>query len=167
MIRLTHRSRVMTGCMAAAFAVGASSSLSAQAAATAQGDLEAKAPEAQEAPVQTRGEQRLAKLLEGRTGGKPTDCINARPSQKMQTIDGVAYVYGSGNTIYVQRTRDPEQISDTNTLVSNRRTVTQLCRLDVTRTVDRFTGQFTGAVFFEDFVPYTRVSSEGTSGGEG
>jgi hypothetical protein len=160
MIRLTHRKRAMIGCVAASLAIAASSSLSAQIQAGAQGDLEAEVPEAQEAAGPTRGEQRLARMLEGRVAGEPTRCIRALPSQRMQTIDGTAYVYGSGNTIYVQRTRNPDQISDNDTLVVNRTNGSQLCRFDLTTTIDRYNGFFTGAVFFEDFVPYTRERPE-------
>ena len=121
---------------------------------------EAKAP----APM-TKGEKRLAKLLEGRVAGEPVRCIRTLPSQRMQTIDGTAYVYGSGDTIYVQRTRDPSAISDDDALVTNRFNATELCRLDLATTVDRVLGFFTGAVFFEDFVPYTRVRAEDSADG--
>ena len=102
-------------------------------------------------------EAKLAKLLEGRVAGEPVRCIRTVPSQRMTTIDRTAYVYGSGNTIYVQRTRDPDQIDDNDALVTQRFNPSELCRLDQMTTVDRVLGFFTGAVFFEDFVPYTRV----------
>jgi hypothetical protein len=108
----------------------------------------------------SKGEQRLAKLLEGRVAGEPVRCIRTLPSQRMQTIRGTAYVYGSGNTIFVQRTRNPDQIDDNDALVTTRFNASELCRLDQMTTVDRVLGVFTGAVFFEDFVPYTRVKSE-------
>lgn len=120
-------------------------------------DLETKAEA--EAPT-TKGEKRLAKLLEGRVAGEPVRCIRALPSQRMQTIDRTAYVYGSGNTIYVQRTRDPGSIDDNDALVIRRFGGTELCRLDTTTTIDPFTGIFTGAVFFDDFVPYTRAKAD-------
>lgn len=159
MIRLSHRSRVLIACMAAALATVAG--MPAIAQSQAQGDLEADAPEAADvsAPA-TKGEKRLAKLLDGRVAGEPMRCIRALPSQRVQTIDGVAYVYGSGATIYLQRTRNPDQISDNDVLVTRRFEASQLCRLDVATTIDRVLGQFTGAVFFEDFVPYTRVKAE-------
>jgi hypothetical protein len=124
------------------------------------GEAEAEAP----APM-TKGEKRLAKLLEGRVAGEPVRCIRALPTQRMQTIDGTAYVYGSGDTIYVQRTRDPSAIDDDDALVTTRFNASELCALDITTTVDRVLGFFTGAVFFEDFVPYTRVKAEAS--GEG
>jgi hypothetical protein len=110
-----------------------------------------------DAPVMTKGEKRLAKLLEGREAGEPQRCIRTRPNERMQTIDGTAYVYGSGKTIYVQRTRDPDSIDDTDALVTRRFSATQLCRLDIAHTIDPFIGMFTGAVFFDDFIPYTKV----------
>jgi hypothetical protein len=134
-------------------------------ALAAQAEPAAKDLETVVRQPETKAEKRLAKLLEGRVAGKPTTCIRALPSQRMQTIEGVAYVYGSGNTIYVQRTRNPEAIDDNDTLVVNRFNGTQLCRLDVATTIDRFNGFFTGAVFFEDFVPYTLEKRE--AGGEG
>lgn len=105
----------------------------------------------------TKGEKRLAKLLEGRVAGEPQRCIRNFPNDRMQTIDKTAYVYGSGKTIYVQRTRNPEHIDRTDALVSRRFNATQICKMDVTHTIDPFIGMFTGAVFFTDFVPYTRV----------
>lgn len=109
----------------------------------------------------TKGEKRLAKLLDGRVAGEPVRCIRTLPNQRMQTIRKTAYVYGSGDTIYVQRTRDPGQIDDNDALVTIRFNATEMCRLDQMTTVDRQIGVFTGVVFFEDFVPYTRVKSEG------
>ncbi|QDH33776.1 hypothetical protein [Porphyrobacter sp. YT40] len=153
------RATFLTSALVAAAASGlALTPLAAQDA----GDVEtgAKAP----AP-QTKGEARLAKLLEGRVAGEPVNCIRTLPNQRMQTIDGTAYVYGSGNTIYVQRTRDPSAIDDNDALVTNRFNATQLCRLDITTTVDRVLGFFTGTVFFEDFVPYTRVKPDAPAEG--
>lgn len=148
----------LTSAMAAAAATGlALTPLAAQDT----GDVGA---EAAPAPM-TKGEKRLAKLLEGRVAGEPVRCIRTLPNQRVQTIDGTAYVYGSGNTIYVQRTRDPESIDRNETLVTNRFNATELCRLDITTRVDPVLGIFRGAVFFEDFVPYTRVKSE--AGAEG
>lgn len=167
MIRISRRSRMLIGCFAAALATAASLSLPAQAA-IARGDLEAEAaavPDEETPATLSKGEQRLAKLLDGRVAGEPVRCISAFRNVQMQTIDGTAYVYGSGNRIWVQRTRNPAKIDDNDVLVTERREASQLCRLDIASTVDRNTGFFTGAVFFEDFVPYTRVKPE--SGSEG
>ncbi len=154
MARLYAQTRFLTAGLAAAALVGASGVL-AQSDTSAKPDLEAGAA----AKPMTKGEKRLAKLLEGREAGKPVSCIHTTPRQRVETIEGAAYVYGQGNTIWVQRTTAPEQIDDTDALIVNRFSGSELCRFDITTTVDRFNGFFTGAVFFEDFVPYTRVKS--------
>lgn len=109
----------------------------------------------------TEGEARLAEMLEGRVAGEPQRCIRSRLNDKLTVIDETAYVYGRGRTIYVQRTRSPERIDRDDTLVTRRFTGSQLCKLDVTTTVDARNGFFTGAVFFEDFVPYTLADEDG------
>lgn len=109
----------------------------------------------------TKGEQRLAKMLEGRVAGEPQTCIRTIPTQQITTIEGTAYVYGRGNTIYVQRTRSPEAIDRSDTLVVRRFNGSQLCRQDVATTVDPVNGFFIGVVQFADFVPYTRVDDDG------
>ncbi|OBV11005.1 hypothetical protein [Erythrobacter dokdonensis] len=110
-----------------------------------------------EAAPMTKGEKQLAKLLEGREAGEPVRCIRTLPSKRIQTIDKTAYVFGSGTTIYVQRTRNPEQIDRRYALVTQRFNATDLCRLDVVTAIDPITGIFAGVVFFEDFIPYTVV----------
>ena len=108
----------------------------------------------------TKGEKELAELLEGRVAGEPQTCIRQLPSDHVKAIDKTAYVYGRGNTIYVQRTSNPERIDDRDVLVSRRFSSTQLCRTDVTNTVNPLNGMFTGSIFFEDFIPYTRVDED-------
>lgn len=150
------RTLIGTGAVALAFATAL------PAVAQDEGDVEAKV----DSPAtNTKGEERLAKLLEGRVAGQPVSCIRSFSRDRMQIIDGTAYVYGSGSTIYVQRTRDPHRIDDSDTLVTNRFSATQLCRLDQSTTINRFTGIFTGAVFFDDFVPYTQVKAEPSAEG--
>lgn len=149
MIRVSRQSRMLIGCLAAALTAAAA------LPAAAQGDVEAEAA----APV-SKGEQRLAKLLDGRVAGEPVRCIRAFRNLPIQTIDRTAYVYGSGSTIWVQRTRHPEQIDDGDYLQVLRRDASKLCRDDQTVQVEAFSGVFSGAVFFEDFVPYTRVKPE-------
>ena len=105
----------------------------------------------------TEGEERLARMLEGRVAGEPQSCIRSRLNDRMTVIDGTAYVYGRGNTIYVQYTRDPEDIDRRDTLVSRRFDGTSVCKTDIMTTIDPVTGIYTGAVFFADFIPYTRV----------
>lgn len=111
----------------------------------------------------TKGEKRLAKLLEGRVAGEPQRCIRTFPNDRFQTIDRTAYVYGRGKTIYVQRTTNPEDIDDSDALVTRRFNASQVCRMDIAHTIDPFIGMFTGGVIFEDFIPYTKVEEKNDS----
>ncbi len=158
MTRVSVSTRTLIGAGAAALALAAA----LPAIAQDQGDVEAKV---EGSATNAKGKERLAKLLEGRVAGQPVSCIRTLPRDRMQIIDGTAYVYGSGNTIYVQRTTEPEQIDDSDTLITNRFSASQLCRLDTMTTIDRFTGIFSGAVFFDDFVPYTRVKAQASAEG--
>lgn len=104
----------------------------------------------------SKGDKKLAKLLEGRVAGEPRRCITTFVNRNLRVIDGTALVYGQGKTLWVNTTRHPEDLDDDDVLVI-RRTGSQLCRLDNVTTVDRYTGFFSGAVFLDEFVPYTRV----------
>lgn len=108
----------------------------------------------------TKGEAKLAEMLEGRVAGEPQDCIRDFGRTRLRTIDETAYVYGRGRTIYVQHTRDPSDIDGSDILVVNRFGGSQLCRLDFINTIDRYSGFFTGGVQFDKFIPYTRVDED-------
>jgi hypothetical protein len=108
-------------------------------------------------PRQT-GEAKLAKMLDGRVAGQPTECIRTWTRNDMKTIDGTAYVFGHGDTIYVNRTQHPQSIDEDNTLVVRSTGLgTQLCRTDQITTFDNRGRFFTGNVFLAEFVPYRKV----------
>ena len=107
----------------------------------------AKSPEQNEA--------KLARILEGRTAGEPVNCISALNSNRMEVIEHVGIVYDAGDTIYVARPTDPRQLGRNDVVVIDRHSG-RLCTNDVIRTVDRYQGFTTGAVFLENFVPYTK-----------
>ena len=103
------------------------------------------------------GEARLARMLEGRTAGKPVSCIDTMGSStKMQVIDEVALVYDAGKTIYVARPADPHMLRRNDAVVMDRFSSSRLYVQDVMRTIDRYDGYTTGALFLKDFVPYTK-----------
>ena len=151
---------VMAG-LAAALALAAF----APAWAQNQGKPDAETQAETEATPQTKGEKKLAKLLEGRVAGEPVRCIRNQRNIQMQTIDKTAYVYGRGSTIWVQRTTTPENINGNEALVSIRFGASELCKLDQMNTIDRQLGFMTGVVFFEDFIPYTKTKDDGSAGG--
>lgn len=119
---------------------------------------EKEGEDAAEAEEMTKGEKRLAKLLEGREAGKPVNCIRYHTNNRVQIIDDTALVYGRGKTIYVNYTRDPSDIDDREVLVT-RRYGSQFCRSDIVRKVDNMSGIYAGNVFLTKFVPYTRKES--------
>ena len=103
-----------------------------------------------------QNEAKLARMLEGRTAGEPVSCISALQSNRIEVIEHVGIVYDSGDTIYVARPSDPRQLGRDDIVVIDRHS-SQLCANDVIRTVDRYQGFTTGAVFLDNFVPYTKA----------
>lgn len=102
------------------------------------------------------GEQKLARLLDGRVAGRPVSCLSQFDTQDMQVIDHTALVYRVGKTLYVNRPSNADQLNSDDILVTELHTG-QLCRLDIGKLHDRSTGMFTGFVGFENFVPYRRA----------
>lgn len=116
------------------------------------------APAVQAKPKMS-GEEKLAKLLEGREAGEPVDCIPLSIARDTRIIDGTAIVYGSGRVIYVNRPTNAEDLDDDYILATEIRTG-QLCKLDTVKLRDRSQFFFTGFVGLEQFVPYRRVSKQ-------
>jgi hypothetical protein len=102
------------------------------------------------------GDQKLAKLLEGRVAGEPRSCINTRVNSESQVIDGTALVYGRGRTIWVNVPANARDLDDRDAVLV-RQYGASLCRQDIVTTFDPSGGFFTGNVFLGDFVPYTRA----------
>ncbi|WP_341713326.1 hypothetical protein [Erythrobacter sp.] len=109
----------------------------------------------------TKGEAKLAKLLEGRVAGEPSHCIRTFGARNITQIDGTALVYKDGKTIWVNRTRTPDAIDDSEIMVIKRFDGTNLCRTDHITLVDRLSGAFSGIIILDDFVPYRIPEAEG------
>ncbi|TCD06493.1 hypothetical protein EYB45_01870 [Erythrobacteraceae bacterium CFH 75059] len=126
--------------------------------AAAAAGLVAPAFAGERAPTRAeRGQEQLARLLEGRVAGEPQRCVRTFPNRNLQIIEGTAIVIRDGNTVWVNTTRDPAALNDNDALlIRNFGTVGQLCRLDPVTTFDRITGFYTGNIFLTDFVPYRR-----------
>lgn len=128
------------------------------AALAAASMLAAPAMAAQDSqPTRTKGEQELAKLLEGRVAGEPQRCVRTLSSDNFNVIDGTAIVIGRGRTIYVNIPRDPTSLDDSDVLVIRKQSGSHLCRLDWVETRERFGGFYNGNIMLSDFVPYTRA----------
>lgn len=130
-------------------------------ATAALGLLAAPAVQADDHAEMTRGEQRLAKMLEGRVAGEPERCIHTVGNRSLTRIDGTALTYKSGDTLWVNYTRNPESIDDGDIMVMKRFSSTTLCRTDHIELVDRLSGMFSGVLFLDEFVPYKKVDAEG------
>ncbi|MBX7501493.1 hypothetical protein K3181_08565 [Qipengyuania sp. YG27] len=116
---------------------------------------------AEEPTQMTRGEAELAKLLEGRVAGEPQRCINTFGTRTIHQIDGTALTYRDGDTVWVNYTRNPDSIDDSDVMVIRRFSATSLCRTDQIEMIERTGGFLTGVLFLDDFVPYTKVDAEG------
>jgi len=104
-------------------------------------------------------EAQLARELEGRTAGKPVDCISLRQVRSSRIIDDTAILYDMGGTIYVNRPRaGAESLDRWDTLVTKLYS-DRLCSIDTVRLYDSSSRMETGFVFLGDFVPYRRDRS--------
>ena len=112
--------------------------------------LQAKAPK-------LTGEEKLAKLLEGREAGEPVSCISTHNTRDARIIDKTAIVYDTGRVIYVNRPNGARSLDDDDIMVT-RLHGSQLCRLDTVQMRDRSSFFYSGFVGLEDFVPYRKVA---------
>jgi hypothetical protein len=103
------------------------------------------------------GEAQLAKMLEGRTPGKPVDCIDLSQVRSSQIVDGTAIVYDAGGTLYVNRPRGGAESLDSWDAMVLKPFNHELCRVDVVQLLDTGSHFYKGSVFLGDFVPYKRV----------
>lgn len=129
-------------------------------ATAALGLLAAPAVQADDHADMTRGEEKLAKMLEGRVAGEPERCIRTIGSRNINQIDGTALTYRDGDTVWVNYTKNPDSIDDSEVMVIKRFSGTNLCRTDQIELVSRHGGFLTGVLFLDEFVPYTRVEAD-------
>lgn len=109
----------------------------------------------------TRGEEKLAKLLDGRVAGEPQSCIRTLGSRNLSQIDGTALTYRDGDTVWVNYTRNPDSIDDRDIMVIDRFSGSSLCRTDQVKLVDRVNGFLSGILLLDEFVPYKKADTEG------
>ena len=109
----------------------------------------------------TRGEEKLAKLLDGRVAGEPQSCIRTLGSRNLSQIDGTALTYRDGDTVWVNYTRNPDSIDDRDIMVIDRFSGSSLCRTDQVKLVDRVNGFLSGILLLDQFVPYKKIDTEG------
>src|SRR3546814_6363337 len=60
------------------------------------------------------GEEKLAKMLDGRVAGEPRDCITLSSVTSSQVVDKTAIVYRIGSTLWVNRPENGAESFDDN-----------------------------------------------------
>ena len=103
------------------------------------------------------GEEKLAKLLEGRVAGEPERCLPYSAASDLKVIDKTAIVYGRGKTVWVNRPSNAYSLDDDEIMVRSSHTA-QVCNLDLVKLVDRTSLMQVGTVGLGDFVPYRKVA---------
>lgn len=127
-------------------AILAAAALAATPAASAREKL---APEAQ-----------LAKLLDGRVAGEPTDCIQLSNVTNSQVIDKTAIVYRIGSTLWVNHPEGGADSLDDDDILVTKLTTGQLCSIDTVELRDRSSRMYSGFVSLGKFVPYRRAKAQ-------
>ena len=104
-----------------------------------------------------RGAAELAKAIEGRTAGKPVDCLNLRDIRSTRIIDRTAIIYETiGGTIYVNKPDGGASSLDKWDVLITDTHSTQLCDIDIVRLYDTAARIETGFVNLGEFVPYRK-----------
>lgn len=104
-----------------------------------------------------RAQKRVNEMTEGLVAGEPRQCVPVltQATLRLEVVEHFGVVYRQGNTLWVARAKEPDRLRRYDVPVFQRMT-SQVCSNDITITVDRFNGFFTGSLVLEDFVPYTR-----------
>lgn len=104
-----------------------------------------------------RSERAFAELIEDRVvAGEGQTCLYIPNSNRLNVVDNVGLSYRRGDTLWVARARNPNSITVWDVPIIER-FGSELCRHDVTRTIDRSSGIFSGVVFLENWVPYRKA----------
>ncbi len=101
------------------------------------------------------GEAELAQLIAGRVTAAAQRCLDDSKRRNMRIVEGTAFVFRDGDTIYVNRPENAGFLDDTDVPVF-RLYGSQVCRLDQVEMRDRTSGIGGPVVILNDFIPYTR-----------
>lgn len=101
------------------------------------------------------GEAKLAKLLDGRTAGKPVQCLDMNQRRDMQVVERTALVFRVGDTYYVSRP-DGVNFLTWSDIPVFKIWGDQLCSKDIVHLRDSSTGMPGPAMVMNEFVPYRR-----------
>jgi hypothetical protein len=104
-----------------------------------------------------RPAEALAGALQGRTPGKPADCIYLRDIRSSRIFDGIGILYETrGGTYYLNRPDSGASSLRWGTVLVTDTHSPQLCSIDIVRLYDTGSRMQTGFVGLGKFVPYDR-----------
>lgn len=106
------------------------------------------------------GEDQVARALDGRVAGKPTDCLYQRDIRSTRIIDRTAILYEMNNgTIYLNRpTSGASSLNNNYALITDTHS-SQLCTIDIVRLYDFISHFETGSLGLGPFVPYLKPAA--------
>jgi hypothetical protein len=102
-----------------------------------------------------RGEANLAKILDGRSAGKPVKCLDPSQRRNMQVVDRTALVFKDGDTYYVNRPDGVNFLTWGDIPVFNV-WGSELCSKDIVHLHDSSTFMPGATMVMGEFVPYRR-----------
>jgi Family of unknown function (DUF6491) len=111
------------------------------------------------APIRAKEAKLLAKELEGKVAGKPTNCISTFGNENLIRISDDMLLYrSSGRLVYQNKLRSicPGLANDSDIIVTEI-FGGQLCRGDLVRLVDRSSGIPGPACSLGEFIPYRKA----------
>lgn len=114
--------------------------------------LAAGVPAAAESKAE-RGEAELAEMLEGRAAGEPKRCLSDFDRRNLRVIDGTAFVFESGDTLYVSRPAGARML-DWSDVPVFKIWGGQLCERDTVELRDSASLMRGPVLFMGEFVPY-------------
>ncbi|MGB3165238.1 MAG: hypothetical protein WBA68_00470 [Alteraurantiacibacter sp.] len=111
---------------------------------------------AQDRDYSPAAEEAFAELVQDRVPGEARSCITTFNTNRLRVVERVGLVYERGDTMWVARARNADDIGVWDIPVIERYG-SNLCHHDVRCTIDRTTGMFSGVLFLDDFVPYREI----------
>jgi hypothetical protein len=108
------------------------------------------------APAQRPTAPTVIPELAGRTAGAPQRCVPTRPSDSLRIVDAQTVIYGSGQTVWVNRPASTCPGMDQMDVLVVDLIGSQYCRGDRVRTIDPVTKIPGPSCILGDFVPYRR-----------
>ena len=103
-------------------------------------------------------EAKIARALEGRVAGKPTDCIRQIDIRSSQIFDRTAILYEMSNgTYYLNRPQSGAAFLSRNDILVTDTHSQDLCSIDIVRLLDNVSRFPSGSLGLGPFVPYTKA----------